>query len=91
MRLTRKLRNLAVLRFHRRRLQVRAWWKARELTAVQDGTGAMPAGPILFSTVRNEAVRLPYFLDYYRRLGIVHFLIVENVLETILVQAGPGR
>ena len=78
MRLIKTLRNLAVLRFHRRRLQVRAWWKRRELRAVMDRTGKMPDGPVLFSTVRNEAVRLPYFLNYYRRLGIVHFLIVDN-------------
>lgn len=38
----------------------------------------MPDGPILFSTMRNEAVRLPFFLDYYRRLGVVHFVIVDN-------------
>ena len=29
-------------------------------------------------TVRNEIVRLPYFLDYYRRLGAGHFLVVDN-------------
>lgn len=43
-----------------------------------DRTAEMPPGPILFSTLRNEAVRLPWFLDHYRKLGIVHFLIVDN-------------
>ncbi|SPH19473.1 hypothetical protein ASD8599_00198 [Ascidiaceihabitans donghaensis] len=33
---------------------------------------------LLFSTLRNERVRLPYFLDYYREQGINHFLIVDN-------------
>ena len=33
---------------------------------------------LLFSTMRNERVRLPYFLRYYRDLGINHFLIVDN-------------
>lgn len=33
---------------------------------------------LLFSTLRNERVRLPYFLKYYRDLGINHFLIVDN-------------
>ncbi len=28
--------------------------------------------------VRNGAVRLPYFLEYYRKLGVQHFLIVDN-------------
>ncbi|GGX40216.1 hypothetical protein GCM10007385_04430 [Tateyamaria omphalii] len=31
-----------------------------------------------FSTLRNEAIRLPFFLDYYREMGINHFLIVDN-------------
>ncbi len=30
------------------------------------------------STLRNERVRLPYFLDYYRALGANHFLVVDN-------------
>jgi glycosyltransferase involved in cell wall biosynthesis len=32
----------------------------------------------LFMKVRNEARRLPYFLNYYRRLGIARFFIVDN-------------
>jgi hypothetical protein len=30
------------------------------------------------STVRNEIVRLPFFLDHHRRLGVGHFLFVDN-------------
>ena len=46
---------------------------------VADRTGTIkPDDLLLFSTLRNEMVRLPYFLDYYRRLGINHFLIVDN-------------
>ena len=33
---------------------------------------------LVFSTLRNERVRLPFFLDYYRRMGVAHFLIVDN-------------
>ncbi len=33
---------------------------------------------LLFATLRNEKVRLPYFLQYYRDLGVNHFLIVDN-------------
>ncbi len=29
-------------------------------------------------SMRNEKVRLPYFLDYYRQKGVQHFLIVDN-------------
>lgn len=32
----------------------------------------------MFATLRNERIRLPYFLAYYRALGIGHFLIVDN-------------
>jgi len=28
--------------------------------------------------LRNEALRLPYFLDYYRQKGVTQFLIVDN-------------
>lgn len=37
-----------------------------------------PGDILLYSTLRNERVRLPYFLDYYRDLGVNHFLIVDN-------------
>lgn len=33
---------------------------------------------LLFCTLRNERVRLPFFLEYYRNLGVNHFLFVEN-------------
>lgn len=78
MRFRFKLTERLSLRLERRWLQLRALWKGRELTPVIDRTAAMPPGPILFSTLRNEAARLPWFLDHYRKLGIVHFLIVDN-------------
>lgn len=62
----------------RRRLQLAAWRSRRDLAAVAERTATIPPGPILLSVVRNEAVRLPWFLDWYRRLGVVHFLIVDN-------------
>ncbi|WP_245845171.1 glycosyltransferase family 2 protein [Pseudothioclava arenosa] len=37
-----------------------------------------PDDILLFACMRNEAHRLPQFLDHYRHLGIAHFLIVEN-------------
>lgn len=33
---------------------------------------------LVFSTVRNELLRLPYFLDYYRSLGVGHFIFIDN-------------
>ncbi|MHA3979582.1 glycosyltransferase family 2 protein [Halovulum sp. GXIMD14794] len=37
-----------------------------------------PRDILLFATLRNERVRLPFFLDYYRKLGIDHFLFIDN-------------
>jgi hypothetical protein len=67
------------LRLRRKRLLIRAFRKSKELRRVKThAVGAAPPGVLLFATVRNEAPRLPYFLDYYRRLGIVRFHFVEN-------------
>lgn len=33
---------------------------------------------ILFATLRNESPRIPYFLKYYRDLGVKHFIFVDN-------------
>jgi len=53
--------------------------RRRDLRAVSDRTSLIkPDDLLLFSTQRNEVVRLPYFLDYYRKQGINHFLIVDN-------------
>ncbi|MBO9476033.1 glycosyltransferase family 2 protein [Shimia sp. R11_0] len=44
-----------------------------------DRTGQIRSSDLLvFSTLRNELIRLPYFLEYYRNKGINHFLIVDN-------------
>ncbi|MFM7445252.1 MAG: glycosyltransferase family 2 protein, partial [Tabrizicola sp.] len=73
------LMTLARLRTRRQYLIARAFRRRRQLSPVADRTASLPAQPILlFSTIRNERVRLPYFLTYYRRLGIDHFLIVDN-------------
>lgn len=63
----------------RQRRHLRAWRKAWELRPVQNRTGRIRPGDVLvFSTFRNEAVRLPYFFDYYRGLGVDHFIMVDN-------------
>jgi len=68
-----------LLRLARRRWRVRAFRKRRELTPVVNRTSIIAPNDILiFSTLRNERVRLPYFLQYYRDLGVNHFLFVDN-------------
>lgn len=67
------------LRLRRQRLRVRAVRKRRELTLLRlHPRGLAQARVVLAMTVRNERIRLPYFLDYYRRLGIDHFIVVDN-------------
>ena len=68
-----------MLRLARKRWLIRAFRKRRELRSVQDRTASIsPDAILLFSTMRNERVRLPYFLQYYRNLGVNHFLVVDN-------------
>jgi hypothetical protein len=67
------------LRLRRQRLLWRAFRRRRELSSVANRMATCPAQPILlFSTLRNERIRLPYFLDYYRKLGVDHFVLVDN-------------
>jgi Glycosyl transferase family 2 len=37
-----------------------------------------PDDPILISVVRNESLRLPYFLSYYRSRGLKNFVFIDN-------------
>ncbi|MGR3467296.1 MAG: glycosyltransferase family 2 protein [Shimia sp.] len=67
------------LRLQRKRWKARAFRKRQELSCVVDRTDQIKRGDILvFSTARNEKVRFPYFLDYYRQRGAAHFLVVDN-------------
>ncbi|MHA6346266.1 glycosyltransferase family 2 protein [Roseivivax sp. CAU 1761] len=67
------------LRLERKRWRIRAFRKRRELRIVANRTEAIrPSDLLVFSTQRNEGVRLPFFLRYYRELGVDHFLIVDN-------------
>jgi len=40
----------------------------------------------LFMKVRNEARRLPYFLNYYRQLGVARFFVVDNASDDRTVE-----
>ena len=67
------------LRAQRRRAHWRAFRKRRELAVVQDRTAGLKADAIIvLCTLRNEKIRLPFFLRYYRDLGVDHFLFVDN-------------
>jgi hypothetical protein len=67
------------LRAQRQQKLMRALRKSRELTRAVDRTSLIRGGDVLaFTTLRNERIRLPYFLQYYRDLGVEHFLMVDN-------------
>ena len=51
----------------------------RRLRPVQDRTAAIgPSDILLVTCLRNERARMPAFADHYRRLGVGHFLVVDN-------------
>lgn len=67
------------MRWERERFRLRALRKSRELSPVVDRSASIrPADILVFSTLRNEKTRLPYFLKYYRDFGVNHFLFVDN-------------
>ena len=67
------------LRLQRKRWRIRAFRKRRDLRSVADRTDRIRSDDILvFCTMRNERVRLPYFLNYYRDMGVGHFVFVDN-------------
>lgn len=67
------------MRLRRKRRVLRCVRKRRDLKPGRVNTAAIrPDDILLMSVVRNEKIRLPYFLDYYRKLGVDHFLFVDN-------------
>ena len=71
------------LRYRRRLIRKRLLWRAfrsrRDLVILSDRRDAIDSRTILgFATLRNEALRLPFFLEHYRKLGVGHFLLVDN-------------
>ncbi|WP_264211848.1 glycosyltransferase family 2 protein [Leisingera thetidis] len=67
------------LRWKRRRMLWRALRARRQMAKVAGHTAQIPdEGVLAFIVLRNEITRLPFFLDYYRRLGAAHFLVVDN-------------
>ena len=57
----------------------RAFRKSRELRFVQNNLSHIrPDDVLLVCTLRNERIRLPYFMSYYRNLGVSHFLFIDN-------------
>jgi len=69
----------AQLRLERQGLLLRGVRRLTELKSIKQRTDKIRKKDILlFAKLRNEHVRLPYFLAYYRKLGVQHFLFVDN-------------
>jgi hypothetical protein len=67
------------MRLRRKQALWRAFRARRELTLVQNNTSRIrPDDILIICTLRNERIRLPYFLKYYRSMGVSHFLFVDN-------------
>ncbi len=67
------------MRLRRRYFLYRGLRKRHQLRPRCNRSKQIAPGAILaFTTLRNERVRLEYFLNYYRQLGVDHFLMVDN-------------
>ncbi len=67
------------LRLKRRRMLWRSFRSRHHLTCLADRTRLIaPQGVLAFTVLRNEITRLPWFFHHYRRLGVDHFLMVDN-------------
>jgi hypothetical protein len=66
---------------------------AAGLTRLDDRPLALPDDAILgFACVRDEALRLPHFLDHHRALGVARFFVADNASSdgtTALLMAQP--
>ena len=68
------------MRWKRRRLLMRSWRRRREISPVS-GNNISSSGVLVFSTMRNEMLRIEHWLAHYRALGVAHFLIVDNASD----------
>ncbi|MCW1951598.1 MAG: glycosyltransferase family 2 protein [Octadecabacter sp.] len=68
------------MRWKRRRLLMRSLRRRKEISRAS--YRQIPqAGVMVFSTMRNEMVRIEHWLAHYRKLGVAHFLIVDNASD----------
>lgn len=73
------LRRRLRLGWKRLRLLARARRAGAALEPVADRTGGIrPGARLAVAVLRDEALRLGHWLEHHRRLGVDHFLIVDN-------------
>lgn len=77
---------------HVKEMKRRAERSWERLKPVIDHTSRIRPGDRLLMTMgRDENPRIPYFLEYYRELGIDHFLFVDNQSETPMEEVLAGQ
>lgn len=54
------------------------WRQDRSVRPVRVRPGLGDASVVVVMVVKDEAPRMPYFIDYYRRLGVEHFVVIDN-------------
>jgi hypothetical protein len=54
---------------------------AEQLAPIRHAGPLKPGDIALIAVVRNEALRLPLFFEHYRKLGVTHFLMVDNASD----------
>jgi len=60
-------------------LHKKAFLHSLSLRRQQNNLGQIKSNDIiLFSVMKNESHRLSFFIDYYRKLGVNHFILVDN-------------
>lgn len=60
-------------------LAARDWRAGRQLRLVQDRLDRLRTRDILLVTcLRNERKRMPAFAEHYRKIGVDHFLVIDN-------------
>lgn len=65
---------------------------AGSMSIVQDNLAHLKnAGYVSISTVRNEAFRLAAFIDYHERLGVEHFVFIDNDSTDNIAEVLGGR
>ena len=74
-----KIESLIIKTAELLKLHLLALKHASDLHLIQNNLSTIHKNDILlFSTMKDEGFRLPYFLSYYRELGVKHFIIVDN-------------
>lgn len=59
--------------------RIHIWKSGRSLRTISDKTSTIAASDVLLvSCLRNEMHRMRFFCDYYRALGVNHFLFIDN-------------